>query len=751
MPKTRRTSCDLYATVDGFSAGERVLLRELAAVDAACSRFRIDSEISGLHERAGSAVTVSPLLAETLTVALRAAQLTNGVVDPTVGNAIRALGCAGDFAAMTVDVPVPVPPPHPAPGWWRVRWNPASREVLLPRGVELDLGATAKALAADRIAVDAAEQAGCGVLVSLGGDVCAAGPAPDGGWHLGIGDDHERALNDPDLTVTIIGGGLATSGTTRRRWRRAGRDLHHIVDSPHRRRRRQPVAHRHCRRRVVRRRRHREHRGDRHGRPCPGVARAVPAPRAARRRRRPGRDHRRLVRPGREELRWPGVRGRRATHLPALGPSPGASSPGAWSSPRWMARSPTASVATATTRPAATAGTRRRCVLQSRRHGLGDLPEQVATELLDRLAPSVERQPNHYRHSDEAMLGLFETCARWGSAEISERAVGELARCIEMNVNKADQCFLRVGRSAKAIERLSALAENSNAVAIELLATWDVMTPAVRRSGVEAAQRIVRRPGGQPRNEWTIGEGAQEAALKFRRVAAESPIPAEISALRDQLVQHLMLWAEDGHDVAESRSEAVNAVRIIGGVLPPAARLDAFRRLVALHDDPRLNEIDERNQASLDPLSRFRFDTGSADFYADCLFAAAVLAVSHDEWDDVWNRIADALSSVALSRSAAIRVGRAAQCINEIKPVPLSMLVRHRIDQVRQCAVLCWYEDDHRDPVWVTTFAADEDAVVRTNLAFSLSALGGHDAILDQLRRDPSQNVRAAASRDPAD
>ena len=86
----------------GLAAAERVLLRELAAVDAACSRFRIDSEISGLHERAGSAVTVSPLLAEALTVALRAAQLTDGVVDPTAARAtsVSAVDCPSPLPAI---------------------------------------------------------------------------------------------------------------------------------------------------------------------------------------------------------------------------------------------------------------------------------------------------------------------------------------------------------------------------------------------------------------------------------------------------------------------------------------------------------------------------------------------------------------------------------------------------------------------------------------------------------------------------
>lgn len=209
---------------------EEVLRSELTDIDEACSRFRPDSEISRLHDHAGTTVVVGPLLAEALTAAMRAAALTDGLVDPTIGDAVLALGYDRDFAAVEADHPEPAAPARPAPGWWRVAWDPATREVLLPRGVTLDLGATAKATVVDRIAVRAAERAACGVLVSVGGDIRVAGPAPDGGWRVGVGDDHSQA--EPDLTVTITGGGLATSGTTRRTWRRAGRTVHHIVD-PH--------------------------------------------------------------------------------------------------------------------------------------------------------------------------------------------------------------------------------------------------------------------------------------------------------------------------------------------------------------------------------------------------------------------------------------------------------------------------------------------------------------------------------------
>ena len=210
----------------GVPAATDVMDAELDAVDAVCSRFRPDSEIARLHDARGTAVPVGPLLAEAVGVALRAAELTNGVVDPTVGAAVRQLGYDRDFA----DVPRdggPVVPTGPVPGWWRLGWDPEAGSLLVPRGVWLDLGATAKALAADRIAAAAAAAAGCGVLVALGGDVATGGSPPEGGWQVGIGDDH---TTEPDVTITLTEGGLATSGTTRRRWRRGGRTVHHIVD-----------------------------------------------------------------------------------------------------------------------------------------------------------------------------------------------------------------------------------------------------------------------------------------------------------------------------------------------------------------------------------------------------------------------------------------------------------------------------------------------------------------------------------------
>lgn len=235
MPELASTSFGALGTTAVVLADPERLVRalqeverELADIDRTCSRFRADSDLSRLNDSAGSWVTVDPLLMTALQVALRAAAATGGAVDPTVGAAVIAAGYDRDFDEVARVGPA-IGDPKPAPGWHLVELDPDRFRVRVPSGVELDLGATAKALAADRSAGRAARATGCGVLVSLGGDVSTAGDPPPGGWTIGIADDH-AALGEPGQSIDIVSGGLATSSTTVRRWTRGGVPMHHIVD-----------------------------------------------------------------------------------------------------------------------------------------------------------------------------------------------------------------------------------------------------------------------------------------------------------------------------------------------------------------------------------------------------------------------------------------------------------------------------------------------------------------------------------------
>jgi thiamine biosynthesis lipoprotein len=224
---------------------------KLADVDLACSRFRPDSELTRLNAAGGKPVTVSQTLADLLAAALRAAQLTDGAVDPTCGAALAALGYDRDFAdVLAAGDSGPSRSPvtagdtasrrgaaaeqreagGPVPGWRSVHLDQENRIVRLDRGAQLDLGATAKAWAADKCAGQIAGQLRCGVLVSLGGDIAVAGEPPAGGWRIRVTDDHAAPDTAPGQTVAISSGGLATSSTTVRAWSAGGRPVHHIVD-----------------------------------------------------------------------------------------------------------------------------------------------------------------------------------------------------------------------------------------------------------------------------------------------------------------------------------------------------------------------------------------------------------------------------------------------------------------------------------------------------------------------------------------
>lgn len=218
-----------------LAQAQTIVQRELDRIDQACSRFREDSELTRLNVHAGRAVRVAPLLVEATEVALRAAELTEGDVDPTVGRALDLAGYDRDWrlldrSSSIVTGPLGTVRASFRSGWRTVEVNRGRATLRIPAGVKLDLGATAKAWAADRASQAVYEATGCGVLVGLGGDIATAGPAPARGWSIHVTDDHRAGPLAPGQTISIEGGGLATSSTTVRRWSHEGHHMHHIID-----------------------------------------------------------------------------------------------------------------------------------------------------------------------------------------------------------------------------------------------------------------------------------------------------------------------------------------------------------------------------------------------------------------------------------------------------------------------------------------------------------------------------------------
>ncbi|MGB8197654.1 MAG: FAD:protein FMN transferase [Acidimicrobiales bacterium] len=196
------------------------------AVDASCNRFRGDSELSRINQSRGATNAVSPTLELAIEAALRAADVTDNLVDPTVLPALIALGYDRDYDELITDGAVTALDAVPAPGPTAIHLDRDEHTVTLDPSCQLDLGASAKALVADLVADDVAPSGG--VVVELGGDVAVRGEGPDGPWTIGVSDSLLVAGNEP--RVAFRHGGIATSSTTSRTWQVGGRTVNHIVD-----------------------------------------------------------------------------------------------------------------------------------------------------------------------------------------------------------------------------------------------------------------------------------------------------------------------------------------------------------------------------------------------------------------------------------------------------------------------------------------------------------------------------------------
>jgi FAD:protein FMN transferase len=209
-----------------LAVAERLARRVLADVDATCSRFRDDSDLTRVNRQPGRWMAVDPLLVAAVGVAVRAARRTGGLVHPLLGRNLVQLGYDRDFGLLReYDAPaVPVTAP-PLDSWRDIRTDPDGG-LRIPEGTALDLGATGKAWCVDLIATAYERHLRGSAVVSVGGDVRVA--RPDGRpWLVGVA---ERPGRSAEETIAVGAGAVATSTTRVRRWTRHGVRRHHLLD-----------------------------------------------------------------------------------------------------------------------------------------------------------------------------------------------------------------------------------------------------------------------------------------------------------------------------------------------------------------------------------------------------------------------------------------------------------------------------------------------------------------------------------------
>jgi thiamine biosynthesis lipoprotein len=201
----------------------------LERFDAALSRFRADSELCRLNASPEPEVAISPLLGAAIAAGLLAAELTDGLVDPTLVGPLEAAGydrTRREPELRLAEALRQAPPRRPAAPDRAAPWRAitlGADTVRRPPGLRLDTGGSGKGLAADLLAGRLEGR----WAVDCGGDLRV---------RSGDGDPFAIDVRHP-LTgetahvLTLTDGAVATSGLDTRLWLAPdGSPRHHLLD-----------------------------------------------------------------------------------------------------------------------------------------------------------------------------------------------------------------------------------------------------------------------------------------------------------------------------------------------------------------------------------------------------------------------------------------------------------------------------------------------------------------------------------------
>ena len=196
-------------------------------LEAMWSRFRPDSEVGRLNAAAGEPVPVSLETISLLRLALEARVATGGLFDPTVLEAMVAIGYDRSFENVAVGLPAMAGyrPHEPA----EIVIDQDRCTAAVASGSGFDPGGIGKGYAADLVVEGLLGRPGVrGACVNLGGDLRVAGEGPDGGpWIVEVEDPFG---GKPIGRIAIEEGAVATTTRVKRRWIQGSIDRHHIID-----------------------------------------------------------------------------------------------------------------------------------------------------------------------------------------------------------------------------------------------------------------------------------------------------------------------------------------------------------------------------------------------------------------------------------------------------------------------------------------------------------------------------------------
>ena len=227
-------------TVDADCAAADRAVQLLGRLEQRWSRFLPTSDVTALNHAGGAPVEVDPTTITLLETMRQAWHLTGHGFDPTVLRSLLAAGYTSSIVDTAFATSLPTRQ-HGAAGPRRtiddLVIDRERRNATLPDGLSIDPGGIGKGLAADLAVAQLIADGAAGALVSVGGDIAAAGTPPRSGpidesttdgWAIRV--EHPDVVGSAVCTLSVDAGGVATSSTRSRRWVHDGEEIHHLID-----------------------------------------------------------------------------------------------------------------------------------------------------------------------------------------------------------------------------------------------------------------------------------------------------------------------------------------------------------------------------------------------------------------------------------------------------------------------------------------------------------------------------------------
>ena len=193
------------------------------------TRFSDASELAQLNRSAEVWFQASTEMYQVIEQAYHLAIETDGLFNPAILPALKQAGYDRSMDEIRKSPPRMQPPLEVEKHDFRqIQLDLATKSILLPQGMQVDLGGIAKGWIAEQAAQELAiVSSAC--AVNAGGDMFLINlPEGETTWEIGL----ENPLDpDQDLAVLhVMPGAVATSSITKRQWKHNGQLKHHLID-----------------------------------------------------------------------------------------------------------------------------------------------------------------------------------------------------------------------------------------------------------------------------------------------------------------------------------------------------------------------------------------------------------------------------------------------------------------------------------------------------------------------------------------